>query len=310
MSKYLSPKLIIAEAWELTREHKKQLFWYGFIPAFLGMIVGTVYVIYQIVAFRHAVLQERDTIEYGELFQVAWNFLTAEGTPTGTLIILAIIVCLGYITVPVFCKSSLIFLIKKIKTGEDLEKGIQVGFLRFMPMFEYGALKNFASPFSFFTESSFVFRSLGPGMFRLLLPVFIILAFFGLIALFFFAYVEQIIVLKKKGVMASIADSSKLAFNYFSETLRLFLLILLIELRVFFNIAIILLLPFTVFGIMSFFTAMSITKGIGVAVAGIVVFAMISVASAIYGTLEIFSTAIWTLAFDKFATHETEDTEL
>ena len=309
MSKYLSPKLVVAEAWDITREHKKELFWYGFVPEFFGMIVATVYIMYQVVAFRHFFLQEEDTVKYGEIFQKFWDFISAEGTPTVSLVIIAIVVLIAYFVLPVFCKSSLIFLIEKIQKGEDLEKGIQVGFMRFIPMFEFGAVKNAASIKAFLTESSFVVRNLGPGMFQLLLPVMIVLTFFGLVAQFFFAYTPQAIVLNKTGLMASIAKSSRLSFDYFTETLRLFILILLIELRVFLNIAIILFLPVAVFAITGLF-ATTVLKGVGIFLAGIVALLLISGAAFISGTLEIFSTAIWTIAFHKLTPNEEKITEL
>lgn len=308
MSKYLSPKLVVAEAWELTKDYKKQLFWYGFIPAFFGMLVGTVYVLYQIAAFRHFILQEQDTVDYGAIFQQSWEFLIADGTPTTLIIILALITLLGYFIIPVICKSALIFYISKIQKGEDMEKGVQVGLLRFLPLFEFTLLSSAASPKSFFTEASFIMRNLGTGMFRLLMPVFIVFTVFGLVALFFFAYAPQMIVLEKKGPISAVSSSAKLVFNYFSETFRLFLLIMLIELRVLLNIAIILLVPVVVVWITGLFAAF--LQGFGIFLAGVSALFLISLAAVISGTLEIFSTAIWTIAFHKLTPSEEKITEL
>jgi len=302
MSKYLTPKLVIAEAWQLTREHKKALFWYGFIPAFFGMIVSTVYVLYQVISTRHFILGAKDTWKYGELIHNAWAFLWAPGTPTLLLLILAAIVLLGYFTVPIFCRGSLIFLIEKIKKGEEVEKGMQAGIFRFVPIFEYSAIKSFASPFSFVTEGLFVLRNSTP-IFPLVLPVLIILSFFGLVALFLFAYVPQIIVLQRDLLMGAIAKSSKLALHFFSETLKLFLLFLLIELRVLINIAIILFLPFAIAALTGIF-ATSVLSGFGIVIAVVVSIFLLSVASTISGTLEIFSTAVWTLAFHNLTPEE------
>src|SRR5687767_5334595 len=106
MSRHLSPKLVIAEAWELTREHKKELFWYGFIPSFFGMIVGAGYMLYQIFSTRHTILGERDTFNYKQLIGRGWDFLWADGTPTWLFLALGVIVLIGYFFIPVFCKGS------------------------------------------------------------------------------------------------------------------------------------------------------------------------------------------------------------
>lgn len=45
-------KEIISQAWEITNEEKSKLFAYGFIPSFFGVIVGMVYLAYQVNAFR------------------------------------------------------------------------------------------------------------------------------------------------------------------------------------------------------------------------------------------------------------------
>lgn len=309
MSKYLSPKLIIAEAWELTRDHKKELFWYGFIPAFFGMIIGSIYMLYQVVALRNFFLNEQDTAAYGEIFQQTWDFITAESSPTGLLMVLTLFILLGYCTIPIFAKSSLILLIEQIKKGETRENGVQVGFLRFFPMLGFTAMRNMASPLSFLTEGSFVLRHLRGGLFWLLTPLLSLFILLGLVVLFFFSYVPQTIVLQKKGLIASIAKSAKLSFTYFSETFRLYLLILLIELRVLINIAFILVLPFIIVAISGFFSS-TLFHGLGIVLSVIVGIILLSIAATISGTLEIFSTAIWTLAFHSLTPDEEKQTKL
>ncbi len=309
MSRYLSPKLVIAEAWEITRDHNKRLFWYGFIPAFFGMIVGTVYVLYQAVAFRHYFLGEKDKVNYLEIFSRAWDFIFTSQIPTWLIITVAVITLIGYVFFPVFSRGALVFLIEKIIKGEEPEKEIQTGFMRFIPLFEYSAVKNAVDPKSFFTEASFVLRNLGSGLFRLFLIPLIVFSFFGLIALFFFAYVPQIIVLQREGLMTGITRSSKLAFTYFTETLTLFLLFLLIELRVLINIIIILFLPIAVFAISGFFAAKLLT-GVGIVLSVIVGLILLTFASLLSGTLEIFSVAIWTIAFHTLTPDEEKTTKL
>ncbi len=308
MSKYLSPKLIIAEAWEMTKEHKKELFWYGFVPAFFGMIVSTVYVLYQFFAFRHFILGERDTLKYGQILQEAWQVIRHTGGLPWFIIVFAAIVLIGYFFVPAFCRGALVFLIEKIKKGEVPEKGFQAGLFRFLSVFEFGAISGFASPFSFLTEASFVLRNV-PALFPLLAPILIILMFFGLIALFLFAYVPQAIILQRGHLMNSVAKSAHLSLHFFSETFRLFLLFLLIELRVLLNIIIILFLPVVVLAITSLF-ASTFLRGFGMVLSGLVVLFLLSVASTISGTLEIFSTAVWTLAFHQLTPEEEKTTEL
>lgn len=306
VSKYLSPKLVVSQAWDITRQYKRRLFWYGFIPALLGMLVGTVYVLYQVVAFREYFYGD---VEYREIIEQALGFLLADGTPTLLLIGVVILVLIGYVTVPIFCKCSLVFLVEKILKKEDLEAGVRIGFMRFMPMFEFGALKNAISPTSFLSQISFALRNLG-GFFQLLIPVFVVLMVFGVVGLFFFAYVPQVIVLQRKTLMEAVSASTRLTFRYFSETLRLFLLLLLIELRVLVNIAIILFLPVGIVTIMGLFGSAIWLQGIGILVSGVVGIVLICAAAFISGVLEIFSTAIWTIAFHTLTPDEEKQTEV
>lgn len=295
MSKYLSPKLVVAEAWDITREYKKELFWYGFIPAFFGLIIGTVYVLYQVTAFKH--FFEGEKVDYLDIFSHIWNFVFADGSPTALLIIGAIIVLISYLVIPTFAKGALVFLIEKINKGEDMEKGIQAGFTRFVPIFEFAAIRNSAAPMSFVIEGAFIYRHL-TGFFPLLFPLLLIFSLFGLIALFFFAYTPQVIVLQRKGLMHSIGESSRISFTYFTETLSLFFLILLIELRVLLNIVIILFIPVVVVAISGFFATKLLTV-IGIILATIAGLILLSLAAFISGTLEIFSSAIWTIAYHR-----------
>ncbi|MBI5414086.1 hypothetical protein HZA38_01060 [Candidatus Peregrinibacteria bacterium] len=309
MSRYLSPKLVIAEAWEITREYKKELFWYGFIPAFFGVIVGTVYISYQIVSFRHFFLGDQDQIQYFQIFQNVWDYLKSGNAPLGFIIAGVIIVLLGYIFSPVLCTGSLIFLIERIKKGEPPEKGVPAGLFSFLYIFEYGAIKNAVSPKTFITESSFMLRNLKTGFFVLISPLLGFFMILGIIALFLFAYVPQSIVLQKRGLMPSIGKSTRLSCTYFTETLGLFLLFLLIELRILLNIVIILVLPFVVIGITGLFSS-TLLSGVGITITLIVGLVLITITAMISGTLEIFSTAIWTIAFHTLTGDEEKQTEL
>ncbi|MCT4592584.1 MAG: hypothetical protein N4A36_04370 [Candidatus Gracilibacteria bacterium] len=294
-------KEIVQKAWEITNNHK-YLLKYGFWPSFFGILVGGVYTFYQIQAFMHSPLFSNHKTDYGMIFSHAKDFVSDYPWVFLFLLISTFLVLFCYFIIPVICSGALIHMISKIAQGKKPKEGLTVGLFRFLPMLETSAAKSTMKPVSFFTEWSFVIRNLGPGRAVLVTPFLIFFAFVGIVILFFFALTSQFIVLKNQNFSESIVGSSKFVIRNFKTTFSLFLIFILIELRVILNIAVILFLPVAVFWITGIFA--DIFNLIGILIAGVVAFCLITLTALITGTLSVFSHAIWTLAFLEFQSEE------
>lgn len=296
----LRAKKIVIDAWHITNTHK-QLLKYGFISSLLGIVVGGVYVFYQINAFKNSKLFQEQ-----ENFGLYTNLVTfAKNHPQFFFwfLLVAIITFFCYMFVPMICQATITHLVAKIYKGEKPEHGLSTALFRFLPLLETFAVKATVKPQTFFTEWSFVIRNLGPGVAKLLMPVFIIGLFIGVLALFLLIFTTPLVVIKKENFSQSVRDSGKLVIRNLGTTFSLFLIFLLIELRVLLNVAVILFLPVAILAITGLFATL-VLKTIGIFVAVFVGIILISLTAFITGTLEVFSTAIWTIAFVEFAKNE------
>lgn len=291
-------KKIVYDAWEITK-NGKELLKFGFWPSFFGILVGSAYVFYQIDAFmRSQLFHSGSLINFSQLINTFSAFIQKEPDLFIAAIVLLIIVLIGYFFVPIICSGALVHLIAKIHQGEEASHGLTVGLFRFLPLFEMSAVKSTVKPISFFTEWSFVIRNLGPGQAMLVTPVLGFLVFVGIIILFLFTLTTQLIVIEKADFGRSIASSVKLVISNIGTTFSLFLIIILIELRVILNVAVILFIPIAALWITGIFA--TIFNALGIALAIAVALILVSLTAYITGTLSVFSHAIWTLAYWDF----------
>lgn len=269
------------------------------IPSFFGTIVGTVYIAYQIFAFKHSHFFGGDPSGYLDLIQKAWDFLGGHTMISIGLIGVAILVLIFYMFTPIIFTGSLIDLVAKAHTGRELNGGLAAGMIHFLPMFEFSAM---TSPFHFiaiFTESSFVLRNLGTGMWFFLLPVIVIFGFVGLILTMIFAYAEQYIVLEDKPMGEAISLSARLVVENLRQTLFLGIMMIFISARVFLNVIIILFLPLLVI-LLTAFLASILSPSIGVTIGLAIGLALLTGASYILGGFTVYQNAVWTISFLEF----------
>ena len=180
---------IVRKAWQITQVHLKKLIWYGFTPAFFGVIVSSVYLGYQYNAFKHSVLFEADAASNTiASVKTAWGLASLHPGVSITLIVIGIIVLLGYILTPPVFRGILIHALMKIRNYESIEGSVEVGVRHFFPMFEFALLTGSFSITTLFTESSFILRWWGESIFFVTLPILLFIAMAGLIISFLFTY--------------------------------------------------------------------------------------------------------------------------
>jgi hypothetical protein len=294
---------IVRKAWQITQVHIKKLIWYGFMPAFFGVIVSSVYLAYQYNAFKHSVLSASgpDT-DYIGIAMMVWNLITSHPTLSVIAIILSVIVVLGYILTPPVFTGILINALMRIKRYESIEGSVEVGVRHFFPMFEFALLTGSFSIITLFTEAAFILRWWGESIFFVFLPILLFVAMAGLIINFLFTYSEYYIVLEDKSLIRSIMDSTVLVIANLRKTILIFVLMMLIGARVILNVLLVLLIPMLVVAASSYLAGIFLST-FGFIVIGIFGFAILIVSSYLLGLFHIFATAVWVLTFAELTRH-------
>ncbi|MBU1685372.1 hypothetical protein KJ662_03895 [Patescibacteria group bacterium] len=288
---------IVRKAWQITQVHLKKLIWYGFTPAFFGVIVSSVYLAYQYNAFKHSVLFE--SASHTDVIGVAktvWSLASLHWGVSVTLIIIGIIVLLGYVLTPPIFRGTLIHALMQIRKYESIEGSVEVGVRHFFPMFEFALLTGAFSVTTLFTESSFILRWWGENIFFLALPILLFIAMAGLIISFLFTYAEYYIVLRDHTLIKSLMESAILVIANLKKTILVFVLMLLIGARIVLNVLLVLLIPMMVVGVTSYLATVFLSA-FGMIFIGLAGLGVLIVSSYLLGLFHIFATAVWVLTF-------------
>lgn len=293
-----SAKKTLAEAWKITQQNKRHLFWYGFLPSFFAMGVGAVVIYIQAILLKNSsffVADKEKTMSVLDVVKPVWEWIMSPEVPTQIAIITMIAVFLLAYMLPVFCEGAIILMTKNRNAEDEMGSGFGKGMSCFLPMFEFSLMQNTIKPYSMFLEFLFIARILGKQSIPFLKPLFFIIVILGSIALFFFTFVAQFIALKKQTMGDATLSSLKFVARFFSETMKVLVLFIFIELRTIFNVLVIFLIPFVIFSMGGI-----IAEGIFGIIAQVVVGGIIlSLAASISGVLFVYKNVAWTLVFLK-----------
>lgn len=292
-------KKIIAESWAYTQKNRRLIVWFGFFPSILTTTVGVGYIAYQIFAFKTSWMF--DDAKESSLFQVVnfiWEFIKAHVTWTVPLVVLAIIFFILYMLFPTIAKASAIQMIARNRNGQKagVGTGLRHGIMSFLPLFEYHLLIKTFSFFAILIEVSFVVRNLGPAIFRLLLPAFIIFIFISLLLTLLFTYTDFFIVIDDKKVFESMKESGKLVINHWQSTFLVTILMIIIGVRIIIQAFIVLAIPGIIILVSGYIAtiALQVTGLIaGLIIGGIALI----IASYLNGIVDVFSYTVWTFTF-------------
>ncbi|MFA5842157.1 MAG: hypothetical protein WC882_00540 [Candidatus Gracilibacteria bacterium] len=300
-------KAIIRDAWQLTQQNKPIMWWYAFVPELIGLVVGIGYMGYQIMSFwKSSIFREYhgESFAHEAVIFIA-DFFSKHSSLGILLIIVTAIVLILYLILPIFSKAALVQLIARKRNGQEVKTvdGVSYGFLHFLPLFEYHLLIKTFSMFSVLTEISFVVRNLGTGAFEILCIPYILMFLIGLLLLLLFAYADYFIIIDGAKVMQSMGASSKLVIRHWQQTILMFILMLLITIRIVFNIVLVLLIPSIIIlstGLLATFALAEVGFVVGV------IIGLIGMYFAAYlgAILEVFSNSVWVFTFLQLTTNE------
>lgn len=294
-------RAIIREAWILTQENKKLIWWFAYIPALLTFLVSMVYLSYQAVSLWTSPYIREGATEAHLMSKIADAVIDLFKTQPalGTLgAVMVALIAIAYLLLPVFSQSALIQLVARIRAGEPLSvaRGISYGFTRFLQLFEYHAFIKTFSLIGIFTEASFAFRIFGPEPFKVFGWIFLLVLIVGLICTLLFTYSEYYIVIDKESMLNSILKSGGLVIRQWHHTLFMLLLMAVIILRVVLNVVVALLVPALVLAPIFLFTSLTLAK-IGVFIGAVVGIVVLYFATYFLGVFHVFTTTVWTFTF-------------
>jgi len=294
---------IIAESWTYTQKNKRLIIWFGFFPALLTTTAGIGTLVYQFFAFKKSYLF--DEADEGVLFDVMgyiWNFLSLHMSWSVPLIVVAAIMGIIYLLFPTLARASAIQMIARNRNKQPagVGTGLRYGIMSFLKLFEYHLLIKTFTFFTIIIEMSFVLRNLGPVLFKLLLPVFIIFLVVGFILMLLFTYTDFYIVIDDKNVFESMKKSARLVVTHWKHTFLITLLMLIIGIRIVIQAVLVFLIPALIVLITGYLATVTLPVT-GVIVGGITGLIALVLAAYLNGIVDIFVYTVWTFTFLKLS---------
>lgn len=300
-------KEIVKRAWEITHDDENhELFPYGFIPSFFGMIIGVIYVTYQIYAFRHSPLFASGAeahFNYLAIILPIWDFLKNNPSLAVFFILIAFLVFIMYTISPIISAGALIDLITKKYVGKPVSGGFSKGLSTFFPILEFATLTSSFGVTTFLTEGSLVIRNFGTGTWLFLIPVLSFVLIVGIFLSLLFVFAEQFIVLDNDNMIRAMKKSSFMVLTNVRDIFFLGVTLAIIAARVFLNIFIILLIPLLFIGIVALMASFAL-KWIGIIIGMVIGIAVLIAGAYLMAGFHIFSYAVWTISFIEFRKKE------
>lgn len=248
-SKELFQENIILPALDLISKDTKVKKFY-FLPGFLSIVFLSVLLVYQTVYTYTIILEKRE-----EALEIILDFFHASYA-TEILIISAVFVLMYIMIIPIF-EGGLIRYIDVQKNGDEPSSSDALGFgiFRFYPVFEFNNIFNMFKFISIVNGYLFGIRFLGTEYIQSLSIVFFIAFFLSLIVNTLIAYAKFEIVLENKTVFPAIAVSSQIALLNLKTTLKLYLMMFILNIRVIINFFLFLIFPIVFITLIGYITS-------------------------------------------------------
>jgi len=264
-----------------------------FLPWLLSVVFLSVLLVYQVVYTYVVLLGNKDAA--AEIVLEIFHSQYA----TEILISSAIFVVFYIFLTPIF-EGGLIRYIQKKSQGEaSRSESIGFGIFRFYPLFEFNNIFNMFKFISIINGALFTLRFLGLE-YATAIGVFFFIAFlFSIILNIFIAYTRYEIVLENKGVFESIGTSSQIALLNIKTTLKLYVLMFIMNIKVVLNFIIFLIFPIMSAFILWFITSQTFAT-IAIVLLGAVFVFLILVLGYMAAVLEVFTTSIWYNAYKQW----------
>ncbi len=296
---YMDYKKIIQESWSSTQKSKSLIVWFGFLPSLLTTTVGIGYMAYQFFAFKQSYLfSDGDKSFLHDVVYFIVDFIKTHVSWTFPLIVVAIILLVIYLLFPTLARAASIQAIARKRNNQPsgVGTGLRYGIMSYLPLFEYHLLIKTFAFFSILIEMAFVLRNLGPVIFKLFLPIFIIFITISFLLMLLFTYADFFIVIDGQSVFTSMKKSAKLVIMHWKHTFLITILMILIGIRIIIQAFMVFLIPALIVLIAGYLATVTLPIT-GVIIGGSVGVIALIISAYLNGIVDIFSYTVWTYTF-------------
>jgi len=283
---------ILLEAWNLSKDDLriKKFF---FFPGLLSIIFLTVLLVYQSIYTYVIIFNKKD-----KALELILEFF--HSTYISEVIIVWVIFIIIYLIIIPITEWWLIkYLHKKdIDWEASISESMWVWLYRFLPLFEYN---NMFSEFKFISILNwylFMIRFFDGKHIKQLSYIFIVIFLISIIINTLFVYSKYIIILENKSVFESITKSMRLAILNNIITLKLYIFMFLLNIRVIINFIVFLTFPIII-SLAIWFITTKIFLALAIAILSILFLIFIMFLWYLSWALEVFTTAIWYYAYKR-----------
>lgn len=283
-------KNIVIPAWEVIRsDHKVKKFY--FFPWLFSIIALTTILVYQSLYTYIEIFHKKE-----KALELILKFFHS-GYFIEVVIGVALFLIIYLFIIPIF-EGWLIKYLDEKKNWVEMSTLDAVWFwvCRFLPMFEYSNVFSEFKYISILNIYLFLIRFIWLEYIKYINFIIIFAFVISTLINILFAYAKYEIVLKNKGVFKSIAISTQISILNLKNTLRLYLLMFIINIRVLLNFLVFLFFPILIVVAISYITTKLF---LALAITLIIILFLIFVLLIWYLTavLDVFKVAIWYNAY-------------
>lgn len=281
---------IVIPAWEVIKNDLKVKRFY-FFPWLIGIIALTTILLYQSIYTYVVIFNKKE-----KALEVILNFFHSEYF-LETLISVIIFIIIYLFIIPIFEWWLIKYLDEKRNWIQmSTVDAIWFGLCRFLPMFEYS---NVFSEFKYISILNIYLFLIRFVWLEYIMYINYLMVFAFLISTFInimFAYAKYEIILKNKWVFQSIAMSMQISILNLKNTLRLYMLMFLINIRVLLNFLVFLFFPILIVVSISYITT-KVFLALAITMIIILFFFFLLLIWYLTAVLDVFKTSIWYYAY-------------
>lgn len=283
-------KHVLYPSLKLIREDSKIKKFY-LLPGLIWVIFFSILLVYQVI-YTYVILLGKSDQALELILQIFKSDYMIE-----IVIVSAIFMILHILMLPIFEGSLVGYIHQKNKhSNASISDSLGVWLVRFPALFEFNNIFNMFKFFTILNAYLFTLRFIWVQYAVYITSWFLIAFFLSIILGVFTSYGKYCIILENKWAFQAIWGSARLAMVNMKTTLRLTLLIFLMNIKVFINFFIFFIFPF-LFALVALYISSQILLIIAFFLLWAVFFWLIIFLWYMTAVLEIFTTAIWYYAY-------------
>lgn len=292
MNKHVFKENIIIPSWKIIQNDSKIKKFY-ILPGILSIIFLSALLVYQSIYTYVEIFWKKE-----EALIIILNFFHSDYW-LETIITWIIFIILYFILSPIFEWWLIRYIDNKNKDIETSNSdAIGLGIYKFFPLFEYNNIFSEFKLISILNGYLFCIRFIGMEYINIISYIFIGILFMGIWVNILFSYSKYYIVLENKWVFESIWKSARLSILNLKMTIRLYFVILFLNIRVIFNFLIFLSFPILIVLAIWLITS-KIFLTIAITIISILFIIVILILWYLTTVLEIFTKSLWYFAYIK-----------